>query len=317
MSMLFRTQITTIVASLCFFGCPQAPVETPDVVWPISGTVTPDGPLSSAFGPRLKISEGSRYDFHRGIDIPAPLGSDVHAIADGTVRLAGTYPQYSDMIVQITHDDGEGGVYYSNSIHLSKVLTSEGAVVAAGDVIGETGVGDSGFPHLHFEIRDGGLFQRNCVNPFEVLPYADESAPSVTINAIDVSDPMSPDVTVSVSLPRTEEDDELDFNAVTVSILDQDGAKQALVDEHSFDITVWNYEFTPMPPDDPTAILDQADFNGVLVEPETFSTTSDEYVMHFTFHELTGLPDPSTMVVRAVARDIVGNSTEATMAAAR
>ena len=286
------------------------------VVWPISGAATPDAPLSSAFGPRLKISEGSRYDFHRGIDIPAPLGSDVHAIADGTVRLAGTYPEYSDMIVQITHDDGEGGAYYSNSIHLSKVLTSEGAVVKAGDVIGQTGVGDSGFPHLHFEIRDEGLFQRNCVNPFEVLPYADESAPTVTIDAIDVSDPMSPDVTVTVSLPRAEEDDELDFNAVMVSILDQAGAKQTLVDERSFDITAWNYEFTPMPPDDPVAILDQADFNGVLVEAESFSTTSDEYIMHFTFHDLTGLADASTMLVRAVAEDIMGNRTEATMAAA-
>ena len=46
-------------------------------VWPIHASNTPDylvsdrNRLSSTFGPRQKASAGDRYDWHRGIDIPA------------------------------------------------------------------------------------------------------------------------------------------------------------------------------------------------------------------------------------------------------
>ena len=42
-----------------------------------------------------------RYDFHRGVDIPTPLHSDVYAVADGTVRINGSHPAYSDGVVQV------------------------------------------------------------------------------------------------------------------------------------------------------------------------------------------------------------------------
>jgi len=34
----------------------------------------PDAPIRSAFGPRPLASEDERYDFHRGIDLAAPVG---------------------------------------------------------------------------------------------------------------------------------------------------------------------------------------------------------------------------------------------------
>ena len=42
-----------------------------------------------------------RYDFHRGVDIPIPIGTPLVAIDDGTVRIAGSHPAYSDEVVQV------------------------------------------------------------------------------------------------------------------------------------------------------------------------------------------------------------------------
>ncbi len=43
----------------------------------------------------------NRYDFHRGIDIPTPEGTPVYAIANASVRIAGSDPHYSDLLVQV------------------------------------------------------------------------------------------------------------------------------------------------------------------------------------------------------------------------
>ena len=42
-----------------------------------------------------------RYDYHRGVDIPAILYSNVYAVADGIVRINGSHPAYSDGVVQV------------------------------------------------------------------------------------------------------------------------------------------------------------------------------------------------------------------------
>ena len=42
-----------------------------------------------------------RYDFHRGVDIPIPIGTPLVAIDDGIVRIAGSHETYSDGVVQV------------------------------------------------------------------------------------------------------------------------------------------------------------------------------------------------------------------------
>ena len=50
----------------------------------------------------LKNTNLFRYDYHRGVDIPTPNGTEVYAIDDGIVRLAGKYPNYVEPVVQVS-----------------------------------------------------------------------------------------------------------------------------------------------------------------------------------------------------------------------
>jgi len=69
---------------------------------PIDGSFT-DFVIFDSFGPRIL---GSRYDFHRAIDISLPIGTKVYAVADGTVIEAGNTD--SGITIEIEHDPGKG-----------------------------------------------------------------------------------------------------------------------------------------------------------------------------------------------------------------
>ena len=57
----------------------------PDYVWPLGNGMSPDE-MNTSFGPRI---DEDRWDFHDGIDLPAPIGTDVHAMRGGKVHHAG------------------------------------------------------------------------------------------------------------------------------------------------------------------------------------------------------------------------------------
>ncbi len=171
-------------------------------IWPISGNNTIDLPQSSPLGPRLKASEGYRYDFHRGIDIPADYGTPIHAIADGYVRLVSindTYEQkddgsivniYSSTVIQLKHNVSNWpDTYYSTYLHVNgtQTLVSAGSFVSKGEVIGFVGDDPTTvFAHLHFEIRYDGLYQYHNVNPWEFLPYTNSVSHEVAL--IDITE---------------------------------------------------------------------------------------------------------------------------------
>jgi murein DD-endopeptidase MepM/ murein hydrolase activator NlpD len=143
--------------------------ELGDRIWPTCSASPPA--QSSPFGPRQMASESDRYDWHRGVDIPQSLGVPVYATMDGIVRIAGTHPAYSDTLVQIRHRDS-APYLYSNYLHMSDTVVLEGDLVTAGDLIGHSGASiTSGFPHIHFEFRDGCLYQDCNRNPWGYLPY--------------------------------------------------------------------------------------------------------------------------------------------------
>ncbi|NNH75587.1 M23 family metallopeptidase [Nocardia uniformis] len=99
------------------------------------------GAFTSGFGARWGT-------FHAGIDIAAPLGSPIYAVAAGTVVDAGPAQGFG-LWVRIRHDDGTISIYG----HMYDFIVSKGERVPAGMQIARIGNrGDSTGPHLHFEI---------------------------------------------------------------------------------------------------------------------------------------------------------------------
>src|SRR5262245_14013379 len=57
----------------------------PPFIWPLGRCTEPDE-MNTSYGPRI---DADRWDFHDGIDLPAAVGTPVHAMRGGTVHRAG------------------------------------------------------------------------------------------------------------------------------------------------------------------------------------------------------------------------------------
>ena len=91
--------------------------------------------------------------FHFGLDFAAPLGTAVVAAAAGAAHVV---DDATGLGLHVTVDDSAGLLTVYG--HLSHVLVSDGEWVGAGIPVGEVGsTGNSTGPHLHFEVRRGGL----------------------------------------------------------------------------------------------------------------------------------------------------------------
>jgi murein DD-endopeptidase MepM/ murein hydrolase activator NlpD len=145
----------------------RAPNVTPIVTGAVAGADTGmvkkgdrlarpiEGPIGSPFGMR----DGK---MHRGVDIPAAMGTPIHAAASGTVSNTGYEPLGAGNFVQVSHPGGLVTKYF----HMSKIIAYRGQKVATGDVLGLVGsTGHSSGPHLHFEVWDNGIVQ----NPINYL----------------------------------------------------------------------------------------------------------------------------------------------------
>jgi murein DD-endopeptidase MepM/ murein hydrolase activator NlpD len=132
---------------------PPPPQKKPvlEMTWPAKGVVL------RPFG---KGADGRSTD---GIEIGAPLGSNVVAAAEGEVILASDeYPAYGKLLV-IKHKHELVTLY----AHNRKLLVRKGDKVAKGQAIAE--IGDTGRvskPTLHFEVR----LVSTPVDPMKYLP---------------------------------------------------------------------------------------------------------------------------------------------------
>ncbi len=125
----------------------------------------PFGVLTSGYGMRDNPFTG-HSEFHKGIDIAAPFGTEVQAARDGRVSATGYDEVMGNMII-LDHEAGYQTIYG----HLSQITVSLNQKVRSGMIIGE--VGSSGYstgPHLHFEIRRLGATR----DPATLLPLPKE-----------------------------------------------------------------------------------------------------------------------------------------------
>jgi murein DD-endopeptidase MepM/ murein hydrolase activator NlpD len=115
-----------------------------------------------------------KRSFHGGLDLAAPEGTDVVAVAPGRVVQAGPLGRRNNYgyAVTIEHDDGLRSRYAhlccgkGRRLKKSSILVSTGDRVYAGQVIAKTGgTGRVTGPHLHFEARS----PRRSLNPHLLL----------------------------------------------------------------------------------------------------------------------------------------------------
>lgn len=104
----------------------------------------------------------TRYsEAHPGIDLAAPAGTPVRAIAAGTVVWSGWKDTGGGYVVVIRHSDGMISTYNHNR----RLLVRAGDAVRAGQQIAEVGsTGWSTGPHLDLRISMGG----RLVNPLRL-----------------------------------------------------------------------------------------------------------------------------------------------------
>lgn len=114
------------------------------------------GYISSYFGWRTDPFNGGR-EFHTGLDIATPVGTPVHAVAEGIITFVGRRHGYGK-VVEIDHGNG----YMTRFAHNSKLLVHVGERVRVGQVISLSGdTGRSTGPHLHFEV----WYKGRVINP--------------------------------------------------------------------------------------------------------------------------------------------------------
>jgi len=128
---------------------------------------TPDAGAVSATGQFVWPSGGvitQRFVwYHKGVDIANASFPPILAADAGKVLVTG-WPDNSGYGNRIILDHGNG--YQTLYGHLNRIYVTAGQTVKRGDVIGQEGsTGRSTGPHLHFEIRRGGV----QVNPLQYL----------------------------------------------------------------------------------------------------------------------------------------------------
>ncbi len=120
------------------------------MAWPVQGYTHVTDPYGYRIHPILK-----KKKLHTGVDLRAPMGTNIMAGAAGEVIHSGNLGGYGKVIM-IDHGGGIVTLY----AHNSRLVVNVGDEVRRGDIIAKAGsTGVSTGPHLHFEVRKDGKYQ--------------------------------------------------------------------------------------------------------------------------------------------------------------
>lgn len=109
----------------------------------------------------LGMSQGY-HGLHPGVDLRAPIGTEIYSIADGTIVEVEQMVVGYGHFVRIAHDGTLSSLY----AHLNNVEVKPGDKVMRGQRIGTVGLtGWTTGPHLHLEIHLGD----KSVNPLSYI----------------------------------------------------------------------------------------------------------------------------------------------------
>jgi len=104
----------------------------------------------------------SYHGVHPGVDLRAPVGTKVLAMAEGTIIEVGNMLIGYGHFVRIAHHGTISTLY----AHLDKISVKSGERVERGQEIGTVGMtGWTTGPHLHFEVHAG----EKAVNPLNYI----------------------------------------------------------------------------------------------------------------------------------------------------
>lgn len=136
----------------------SAPLTAVSAIAPLE-----NGTLTSGYGDRIHPINGTE-EFHTGVDIAAPLGTDLLAAYDGEVAEIGENSQLGKYI-RLRHGNGIEVLYG----HCEEIVATQGAVVKAGErvaLVGSTGVSTGS--HVHIRVSVDGA---TC-DPATLLPIS-------------------------------------------------------------------------------------------------------------------------------------------------
>jgi len=113
----------------------------------------PGHQVGSGFGYRVDPINKRTIKMHWGVDIGAPIGTGIHAAADGVISYTGWNSGYG-LCVDLDHGYG----FKTRYAHCNCILVKVGDLVKRGDVIAEVGAtGRVTCSHLHYEVHVSGV----------------------------------------------------------------------------------------------------------------------------------------------------------------
>lgn len=128
--------------------------------------------LTSSFRTR-RSPFTKQLEFHSGLDFAAPVGTPVHATADGVAAFAGQFPMGRNVswwrygnLVAVRHGD----LFVTLYGNCDQIQVRAGQKIKRGDILGT--VGNSGWsisPHLYYEVRKRDA--ENEPRPVDPLMY--------------------------------------------------------------------------------------------------------------------------------------------------